>query len=68
MTQPVRHNHDCQTCGNPMDCDGELERNFDGWPEVVCVIYHLDGKDVCEECATRSTEDEDDDADLDAEL
>ncbi len=42
-----------------MDCDGELERNYDGWPEVICVIYHKDGQDVCEECAGANEDDDD---------
>jgi len=34
-----------------VECDGELVQNYDGWPEVVCVIYHVDGVEMaCDDC------------------
>lgn len=44
------HAHVCRTCRQDYPCDGPLERNHDGWPEVVCLIYHVDGHDECGEC------------------
>lgn len=35
------HTHPCQNCGEPVDRNGELERNDDGYPEVVCYAYHV---------------------------
>jgi hypothetical protein len=45
------HTHPCSHCKTPIDCDGELVQNYDGWPEVICAIYHVDGVEmVCEAC------------------
>jgi hypothetical protein len=40
------HTHPCLACGTPVDCDGEQERNEDGFPEVICRTYHA-GKALC---------------------
>jgi hypothetical protein len=44
------HTHDCQRCGRKMRCGGELERNYDGFPEVICTRFHVIGHDICDEC------------------
>lgn len=45
------HTHPCSHCKTPVECDGELVQNYDGWPEVVCVIYHVDGVEMaCDDC------------------
>ena len=48
------HNHPCAVCNTPVECDGFLQRNYDGWPEVVCSHYHLENGSVatvlCETC------------------
>jgi hypothetical protein len=36
------HTHPCAVCGKPVDCDGELAENHDGFPAVICLSYHLD--------------------------
>lgn len=37
------HHHPCQTCGAKTECGGTWEENYDGWPEVICREFHLDG-------------------------
>lgn len=48
------HTHPCEHCKTPVECDGERERNHDGWPEVICTSYHLPGGRIadvrCESC------------------
>lgn len=44
------HEHPCQACGKPFSCSGTYERNYDGWPEVICVLFHKDGFDWCQAC------------------
>jgi len=56
---PKLHSHSCEFadkgCTNKVPCNGELLRNFDGWPEVICLIYDRQGDAIgdmaCEECA-----------------
>jgi hypothetical protein len=49
------HSHPCAACRNPVECDGELEQNYDGWPEVICPAYHQTNGTIadlfCEKCA-----------------
>ena len=50
------HHHPCQRCGAKTECEGLLLRNDDGFPEVICDKFHLDGGEVnadflCDECA-----------------
>ena len=47
-----RHGHPCRICQTRVECGGELERNPDGWPEVICRVFHLEpGPDfLCESC------------------
>ncbi len=35
------HHHKCADCGAKTECCGQLEDNYDGWPEIICVEYHL---------------------------
>ncbi len=35
------HSHPCIDCKSPAPCDGTLERNFDGWPPIICREYHV---------------------------
>ncbi len=48
------HTHPCSRCQVPVTCSGQLERNHDGWPEVICGLYHLPGgtvaKILCDSC------------------
>ncbi len=50
------HTHECRHCHTPVDCEGELERNHDGEPPIICTSYHLPcGVTkflLCESCAT----------------
>lgn len=51
MSRP--HTHPCDRCKTPFHCHGELLRNHDGWPETICDLYHVEGKNfrICEACA-----------------
>ena len=48
------HQHPCAACLGPVLCDGELERNVDGEPPVICAAYHLPGGEkasvICWQC------------------
>lgn len=46
------HVHPCARCQVETECSGTLEANPDGWPEVVCVEFDIEGLEVlCEDCA-----------------
>lgn len=64
MRHQPDHSHPCQHCHVQTDCDGDLEQNYDGWPEVICVQFdtqnHADF--LCVEC--RKAEDGPMDSDL----
>lgn len=47
------HTHDCRSCGQPFPCDGTYERNYDGFPEAICDLFHVRGFDWCEDCRER---------------
>jgi hypothetical protein len=34
------HHHPCDRCQVPIACTGTLERNWDGFPETICMYYH----------------------------
>ena len=34
------HTHPCQVCLTPVPCPGTWERNYDGFPEVICSEIH----------------------------
>ncbi len=52
------HSHPCVNerhgCTGTVPCNGELERNHDGFPAIVCEAYHLDSGELdaqsCEVC------------------
>jgi hypothetical protein len=49
------HSHVCTRCQQSFGCAGELIHNYDGFPEVVCVLFHVDGERTpaftqCEDC------------------
>ena len=46
------HTHPCERCHVATDCSSDLEDNYDGWPEVVCVDYDMHSHDdwFCEAC------------------
>lgn len=46
------HTHECARCGEHYLCSAPLERNYDGWPAVVCVTrMESDPKfQQCEPC------------------
>lgn len=59
------HTHDCANrvfgCLNKIECfDVFLERNYDGWPEIVCSFFKIvdplcedcEDADSCEYCGT----------------
>jgi hypothetical protein len=49
------HAHPCAHCKTPVECEGDQVRNYDGWPDVRCLTYHLDNGTIahvlCEFCA-----------------
>jgi hypothetical protein len=48
------HTHACDTCGAAVPCGGDRERNHDGWPSVICVVFHDHAREpwLCEPCGT----------------
>jgi len=54
------HSHPCASCKEPVECCGDIEQNYDGWPEFICVEYHLyggAGLDVfCDACGQANDE------------
>jgi hypothetical protein len=54
----MAHKHPCEFaskgCDNQVVCGGELVRNHDGHPSVICDWRHLPGGDIreepCQEC------------------
>ena len=44
------HKEQCIRCRKDYDCDGNLERNHDGWPEVICDLYHRYNMQECPDC------------------
>ena len=37
------HSHRCARCDRPFGCAGELIRNWDGFPDVICQLFHVNG-------------------------
>ena len=37
MASNFTHGHECEQCGEHYLCSAELERNYDGWPDPVCI-------------------------------
>jgi hypothetical protein len=63
------HSHPCASCKEPVECCGAIEQNFDGWPEFICVEYHLHGGggldvycDACQQAEDVPTSDDDQEA------
>lgn len=54
----MQHAHPCRKCGNKFPCYGPEEYNPDGWPEVVCLAYHEENQDWCENCLGQMLEDQ----------
>ena len=50
MTRPL-HMHPCWRCQVPFECSGDLEFNYDGIPDILCVEFHEHGHNECEACA-----------------
>lgn len=53
------HSHPCVDCQTPVECCGDIEQNFDGWPPFTCHEYHLDGGSTapefrCEDCHNKA--------------
>jgi hypothetical protein len=47
------HKHTCEHCQQDVPCSGTYERNWDGWPEVICTAFDslLPGEpSVCQDC------------------
>ncbi len=34
------HSHPCKRCGVRVECCGDVEQNYDGFPEWICREYH----------------------------
>jgi len=53
------HHHPCGRCGVKVECGGDIEQNYDGFPEWICREYHTlanqefrDRDDfLCEDCS-----------------
>jgi hypothetical protein len=53
------HSHTCSRCQRSFGCAGELIRNWDGYPEVICRLFHEDGESrpqfrQCDDCVMTS--------------
>lgn len=48
------HDHVCSTCRSEFACPGDLERNYDGFPEVICTYWDVLGEHECEDCTLLS--------------
>jgi len=45
------HLHQCGVCRHSFVCDGDLSRNHDGWPAVLCSeVSRYDDLLVCDTC------------------
>lgn len=44
------HDHPCFRCSLRFRCEGDLLRNRDGAPPVICTTYHVHGEDLCPSC------------------
>ena len=50
------HQHPCHRCQAPVECCGDIEQNYDGWPEFICREYHgplgsINADFMCDACA-----------------
>ena len=45
-----QHNHICTKCKQTYQCDGLTVDNYDGDPEVICLIYYKDDHTLCDDC------------------
>lgn len=57
------HTHACQSCQADTECAGGLELNPDGFPDVICREFHLDGGTIngdflCETCHAKAEADQ----------
>jgi hypothetical protein len=55
MPRVAPHHHPCQTCRAKVECGGEWQENYDGFPEVICPEWHrpdgtVNNDFVCEAC------------------
>ncbi len=54
MSRRDEHTHPCDRCQAKVECSGELSRNYDGWPEVICSAVHRPSgrmeRVLCEDC------------------
>lgn len=46
----AQHPHKCVHCRQLFQCAAPQQANYDGWPDVVCESYHIEGNDWCENC------------------
>lgn len=49
------HHHPCGNCRAKVECCGEIQQNYDGFPEWICLDYHGHSGDtnpyfLCEDC------------------
>lgn len=48
------HTHPCKHCQTPVECEGDLTANYDGWPTVICSARHRPGgvteESLCDRC------------------
>jgi hypothetical protein len=59
------HKHRCDDCKRPTECCGQIEQNFDGFPEWICREYHTIERSgdvelrgfLCDECGEKAAAD-----------
>jgi hypothetical protein len=45
------HSHPCAFCKARTECCGDVEQNYDGWPEWICREFHGENREfLCEDC------------------
>jgi hypothetical protein len=58
------HFHPCDGYGKKTECCGDIEQNYDGSPEWICVEYHKPNGEIvefwcdgcsCEDCGDKAT-------------
>jgi hypothetical protein len=50
------HKHPCDHCHTPTDCDGDTQENYDGFPEWICLDYHVISRSefLCDACGEKA--------------
>ena len=58
------HHHPCSHCQARTECCGDIEQNYDGWPDWVCReydqlrgrVYYRNSDFLCDACAEKQAQ------------